>query len=597
MRLFKFQKNCVRAIHRTFQAKKIVCLGWYTGSGKTNVFLQFVKEILERDPAAKIGISCYITTEIKDQVWERMAEFDLQKFGTQCGYGQKRDNTKNIFVFNPQAIHRKPLEVKLDYLIVDESHVGVDDLCVMIPGIMKKQCKRDAKIILASATPWDILLQKEFKDAVVFKRPLDQGKADGLIGDFNFQGEEANIAFNEKDFNRRGDLNTSAAMREMAILKSACQGKMEYLVKNYNKELGKKVLVICPPGNAAEVARHLGERNTNSLAYIQKFVSRASVEHWIDTDANLEKFKTDKNTRFLFVINKCGVGFDMKDLDSVVDLTMTRNVKSLAQRIGRVARDNGNTKHYFYVYDKSFTRERLYWLISTTVDFSLGSYEGWSTKTVKYRPAKAYAGVWSQKHPFSVTFKEVVKVTRDNIETVDLVRMVHATQTTKWTLEKAVAATADYVDRTDLWKRRPALYKWFRVNAKEEMDKIFPIKHRRDKWNEETVEACVKSFVKNGGETRRGRRGVASVSRKSFDAIHSGAYGWIQVNRRYDILDKHLPRLHANWSIERVRGELKKIDKWTDVRNIGGMRGWMMRHKGEQYWKNEWMKNIHKGGL
>jgi superfamily II DNA or RNA helicase len=242
------------------------------------------------------------------------------------------------------ADHVSPeVDFNFDYLIVDESHAGLDDGCIMLRTIMKKSCTEDTRVLLVSATPWDLLLMEEFKDAPVLKRPLDQGFKDGLVTDFRFHAEEAKITFTEEDFTRKGDLGKTAVERQMAILKSACIGKMEYLIDTYDKELGAKVLVICPPGNVAEIARTLAAR-FHGLAFIEFKYSKKhqrKAEMTADTRGNLARFKAEKKIRFLFVVNKCQVGFDMPELTSVIDLTMSRNIKVLAQRCGRVARKKG----------------------------------------------------------------------------------------------------------------------------------------------------------------------------------------------------------------------------------------------------------------
>lgn len=583
MKLYDFQEECVEQILEGFSKHKAQCLAWYTGAGKTNVFSEICKTLVQTNPKIKIGISAYITTEIRNQVAGRLTAFGLKDHVEVIEYRKRRDPTKNIFVFNPQGIYYRQLDdVKFDYLIIDESHTGLDPACKMLRKIRAKNCHENTRILIVSATPWDVLAMKEFKDIPVYKRPLDQGLKDGLITDFKFHAEMAKITFKEEDFTRKGDLGKSAAQRQMAVLKSACVGKVKYLVDNYSKEIGSKCLVICPPGNYSEVARTLAEE-IGGLAFLQNQYDRGvkDIEHWSNTDDNLKRFQEEKDQRFLFVTNKCQVGFDMQNLDSVIDLTMSRNIKVLAQRCGRIARKNGKRKkHYFYVYDQSLMKDRLEWLIATMIDFCLGAYDGWTTKTAKYR--KINVSQWSLRHPFATTLSEVVKALRsDNlIENQRTLAYVTYSPPTKWTLELAKQESKKWSSRTEMWERQPALYKWFRMNAKEEMDRIFPLKVRFTRWNDQMVIDIMKGCK----------------SRKEFHTNNEGASNWVYRTKKGHLIEKYLPpaKNSKNWTTTTMLEFLvKNVTSWTQLRaEYPSQRRWMTKNRVEMKLKKAWAKAI-----
>lgn len=555
MKLYKFQTEGLMEISEAFKKSNSVCLAWYTGAGKTNVFSEMCRILIDADPNVRIGISAYLTTEVRDQIFDRLEKFGLKDKAQVIHYTRPINLKKNISVFNPQAVYRKMPNIKFDYLIVDESHVGLETNSLMLKKIISKLCKKSAKMLFVSATPWDFLALDKYKDMPVLKRPLDAGIADGLITDFRFHAEEAKITFTKKDFNREGDLKAASVMTNMSILKSACVGKMKYIIKTYDKDLGEKVLVICPPGNLSEIARTLSEE-IGGLAFIQNNKYLSSVEHWIDTSDSLEKFKNDEKTRFLFVTNKCQVGFDMKSLSSVIDLTMTRNIKVLAQRCGRIARKNGtDQKHYFYVYDQSVMKDRLEWLIATMIDFCLGAYDGWTTRTSYYRKTNV-SNSWQMRHPFTTTLSEVVNAlsSKDAIENMRTLSCVTASRPrNNWTLEKAKEEAKLYANRTVMWSLRPALYKWFRLNAKDEMDRIFPIRHQLNKWNEKTVVAALKKHKGN---------------RNAFQKLVPGAYAWCGVNKRHDLIKKYIEStIRKEWTEKEVLDAIKKCKSWQELRS------------------------------
>jgi hypothetical protein len=601
MKLFTHQKACVADLRSLFKKGNKVCLAWYTGAGKTNVFIQWLKEEIESNPKIRIGISAYLTNEIRNQVYDRLKEFGLEDKSQMIVAGIPRDVIKNIVVFNPQSIHRTPLDVQFDILVIDESHAAMSSDCLMLTKIRKNNCTPKTKILLVSATPWDTLAEEDFADVPVLKRPLDQGLQDGLITDFKFYAEEAQIEFKDEDYSRKGDLTNKAIGGHMPVLRSACIGKMHHLIKKYDKALGKKVLVICPPGNYGEVPRTLAQEfdglpflqsvsnsgGKGGIAKGRKYYEKAGLIGDVETDGNLEKFR-ETDCRFLFVIHKCGVGFDMQELDAVVDLTMSRNIRTLAQRIGRVARKNGSKpKSYFYVYDKSLMKDRLEWLISTMIDFALGAYDGWTTKSVKHRKIKV--GTAHQKlFPYSTTLSEIVKSIRQpgSIQNQRTLSYVSYNKPTSWTLEKAKERARTYNSRTDMWREQPGLYKWFRLNAKDEMDQIFPIKIKRSYWNRERVIAAMRKCD----------------SRIDFKRKFGGGDYWLDnyctPEERETLKQKYIGESKSalKWTNETVMERLKTVKKWSEVRYIGNMRKFMNKNGGEGRYKLIWLGFLPERG-
>lgn len=580
MELYDFQKKCAQDIIQGFKDHKTQCLAWYTGAGKTNIIAWICGQLIKKDPSVKIGISAYLTTEIKDQIAHRLEEFDLGPRTQKIVYGTPVDNSKNIFVFNPQTINRRldTFKFKFDFLFIDESHAGLNESALMIPKILNLLCSGTSRILLVSATPWDTLALKRFKGAPVHKRPLDLGIKDGLITDFKFHAEEAMITFEEKDFTRVGDISTVATSRQMAILKSSCLGKFEYICANYSEEIGNKCIVICPPGNHSEVARTFAERYSNGIAFIENHnFSEISIEHWQNTTNNLKRFKTDPKIKFLFVTHKCQVGFDMVELSSIIDLTMSRNIRMLAQRCGRIARKNGTQeKHYFYIYDQSLLKDRLEWLIATMIDFCLGAYDGWTTKSAKYK--KTHIKTWGYRYPFSITLNEVVAALKNdelihNKET--LIYLVSNGPPKKWILSGAITEAKKYSSRTEMWKSHPGLYKWFRLNAKDEMERIFPYRHRFDKWDEKSVIRAMKK----------------ASSRKSFNQEFSGAASWLRKNKVQHLREKYLPeaKIVHKWNEESVMALLGRLNSWSKIKAYPGARRWMVTNGSQKLWKRRFL--------
>lgn len=575
-KLYGHQVKCVSDIRKLWLKQKNVCLAWYTGAGKTDIIVELCRQLIKENPDVKIGISAYFTTEIRDQITQRLTDRGMADFAYQISRTKEVPKSKNIYVFNPQSIYNKQLAFNFDYFLIDESHYGVTEHGKNFKKIFGQDCHEKTKVLLVSATPWDTLQLKQFKNTPVLKRSLDQGFDDGLIADFRFYAEEASVEFKEKDFTRQGDLSKNLDTTKMAVLKSTCMGKMKSILSRYDDKLGQKVIVICPPGNYAEIAFTL-QREFGGLCFVQAHTVKNANDAGFrgDTRSNLKRFKEDPEARFLFVVQKCCVGFDMKELSSIIDLTMTRNIKTLAQRTGRIARKNGTQeKSYFYVYDKSLMKDQLEWLIATMLDFTLGSYDGWTTKTAKYRKT-AVSGLFFT-HSYATTLRAVVNALRAGgaVSTKrDLVWLNDAKPPTKWDLTKAKEKMSTYENRTAMWEKNPSLYKWFRINAKAEMDRHFPLKVAFGKWNEMTVKKALKKCK----------------TREEFKIKYSGALYWIESRKATALFDKLLPAKTKapRWTDERAIEVLRTMPKWGDAR-AKALRTWMTYNGGLRYWQNVW---------
>lgn len=579
MQLSEPQKKCVRDIHRLFKEHGRVCLAWYTGAGKTNIFLQLCKELVATNPGVKIGISSFFVREIKNQVFERMAEFDLQPVSHKIRPGVNIDQTKNIFVFNPQGLFRREIPFSFDVLIVDEAHAGTLHQSTMIRQILKNKCKRGAKVLLASATPWDLLADKEFKGVPVLKRSLAQGLKDGRVSDYRMNIERAEISFSEEDYSRLGDLNIGAVNKKSSILASVCAGTLKNIIARKSASIGKKCIVICPPGNNAGVARTLAAE-FNGLCHVQ-----VRGEHG-GADAALESFRSSGEARFLFVVNKCQTGFDMPELDSIVDLSMTRNVSLLAQRCGRIARKHGRKKkNYFYVCGQNMSDGHVEWLISTVVDFSCGNFDGWTTRNSKHRALalnkfrKRFGAGGS-----TILISEIMSLLERSgaVSEVETLRPVSYAQRKERTLSSAIEEARQYSDRHDLFKKNPSLYKWFRLNHfLDELGTIHPKINDPKAW---TVERAIEVMKK-------------CKSRNEFMRKHSYGAQWLKDNNLSHLKDQYLPatKRGKRWSHEEILKIIGNIKAWSHIRWYGGARNYIKKNGGEQMYQNIW-KKLNEGG-
>lgn len=580
MQLKEHQLDAVKQIHKNFKTNNTQILAHYTGAGKTNSFIQFIKEYQEKNPTHLIGISAYITNEIKEQIAERLVGFGITN-AIKCDGFKSFHREAPIYVFNPYTFMHANHDFKFDLLIIDEGHVGLNEDNVMLKKVIKTFCKSDVKILIVTATAWDLVAIPKYKDVPIIKRSMDEGMNDGLIGDTNFIAEAALVSFTENDFTRDGDLKNKVLDVKFKIIKSASIQKFDYLLNKYNKEIGNKCLVICPPGNYGDIARTISDSLDNAEFSISTTGTGThdNTSFTSDMEKNIEGFINDPNQRFLFVIHKCQTGFDHPKMTSIIDLTMTRNLKLLCQRVGRLSRKYNKDKNYFYIYDQSLVGERIDWIIYSLVDFCMGNWEGWTTRTVRYREIRIPNNYLYARNDLTkiAPIKKVMEALKDKNAYInyDKIKFLSTTRPTHRTLKMAIEESKPYATRTEMWKNNPALYKWFRLYHLQTMNELFPYKLKQQRITEEIAIERLKKCK----------------SRKEY-YNSGGLWEWVNRNNKQHLVEKYVPvSKYTAWTHERIVKVISELNSWNELRTKHqGLRCFLVKSKQTQFYKQVYLQ-------
>lgn len=363
MRLNKEQKILVDQLEKDYEKKQSAIVGWYTGSGKTTVVNELLKVLFEKHPRMKVGFSAHFFTSLRDQV--------VEVLGKSHNVSSDPEDKADITIFNPQSIYKKT-HIKFDLLVIDEAHEGLSQDAIMLRSI----ASRAKCVIYLTATAWELI--SLVPDAKVYLRGLIQGlKEDGRVGEYKSQLHNFDAKIFAEDLDENSEPSAAYLKKNKQLIVDFQKNKLKHMIKE--KLIGDKAIVIVPPGPFMdEAVRYL----PNSLG----------LDQYSDEEAVLNKFKNDAMTKFLVVIRKCGVGFDMPTLTDVIDLTMTRNLKQIVQRIGRVVRPHpyGVEKRYHYVYDNRMSRKGAEWYLMASLDLANCEYDGW--KNIKLKKMKAPIG-------------------------------------------------------------------------------------------------------------------------------------------------------------------------------------------------------------
>ena len=493
------QEKVIFDILKGFKRGRNQVLAWYTGSGKTNVFLEVVARILEKNPKARIGISAFLQKNIKDQTSDR-AEYFLSEFHTM---GRKVNlKESNVFIFNPQLLYFRNDSMQFDYLILDEAHYGIEGR--YIDYLIETHCKPSVKLLACSATPYKVLRSERFQGADIYFRGTKEGLfEDGRLSDITIHIEKSEIVVSSDNYTRDFEVSSSFIRDNFEAFKESSLSKALSVISS--KPTGNKCLIICPSGGDKEIARLIGSALEGALVLVEG----DNEQVIIDT------FKNNDFYQYLVVVNKCQIGFDFPDLTSVIDLTMTKNVDLLTQRFGRLSRKGRAEKNYYLVVDGDLNAEYAELVVNNAILSAMDLK--YSMQEFKKREIPVFGGrseISTQSMVDYFAAQELIphKIMRMTQEIL---------AANSWTLEKMVQECKKYKSRTELSVKNRYVYNEMLRFHKDTLLEVFPIKNVLGKWNDINVVEEAKKYR----------------SKTHFRETARGAFDYIKRNKKMHLLE------------------------------------------------------------
>jgi len=525
-KLRDYQIKAVKDILHNFKKHNSQILSFYTGAGKTEIFFEVINKILAKDPNAKIGVSCHWFLGVKMQTYERAKDKVSGKVFLVDRH-KKIAKTSNVYFFNPSLMIRRDNKFKFDYMIVDEFHYGYSEKVKGFEMMFDKWCKPSTKYLFVSATPQRSLGLKRTIDAPIVSRGLDDGyKIDKAVSDFDFNFQRIDIKVKSKDVNKFKNLKEEFIAANFKLLTELYMKTLkDFIEKN---ALGDKVLICVPGGDSCRIAQ--------VLAGYLRSIGEGAIAVTQFTNKTEFDFKDNPGIRFAIVVNKCQEAFDFPELSDVVDLTMTRNIRLLTQRIGRLARKHPeiDNKKYWYLFDESISPMQAEWLYVAAIDSASGmsirenmkSYRVIDEYIVRQRNNKTFRFTISLKEKLLKYPKVVTKGYKEM--TFSDYRFKDSR---KWSVSLATQLTKKYKTRTELSVGDRSCYNYLIKNHPVILDEIYP--KRVKQWNlKKSLEVAAKCRTRQDMKNRFG-----------------GAYSFICENNLLHKLDEVLPsQLKKRWS-------------------------------------------------
>ena len=343
-----------------YEPTKPIVLAVGTGGGKTFTTLMKL-DIYYSNPENK-GKRTIVFPHATKVIRSNFQKSLNEKYGdcsfTSCVVEDSKDLEKafnsncEVIVVLPQTIvnHLDKLS-KIDWLIVDEAHEWYNqEVYVKILNKLDPSYQ-----LLLTGTP--AKFNGKNNEFYYYHVSVDTLRKAGKLGNARIHIVSSNYNINNQDILNSGNIHSRSipAHQAESSLYKVCKSMLKTLrqegdVINGNGVVDtvftnlKKTIIYCKRQDQAKRFYNVLESKMPG-----KVLKSLSVDGGDSSEFDL--FAKNENIKVLVLVRKGRLGFDMSNLYNIVDFTLTQNVDSISQMVGRILRtDESKTlKHYYKV--------------------------------------------------------------------------------------------------------------------------------------------------------------------------------------------------------------------------------------------------------
>ncbi len=598
-------------------------------AGKTIMSICLIDLYLKQHPNARVLVLTHGTNVLRSQYLDTIC--NLKPNFT---HSTDINSDAQVIVTLPHSIHKLKTLPHFDLLVVDEAHQlyfakekdknkidNVDDLYFVKTngdkyGMVTKIIKKIQPVnqLLLTGTPSPFILRKYPIIAVTVNQLLDLG----MISDVLVENATSTYDFNKEDFNSDWELKKDVAKKmsfedtnkTLDELLSLICNRLSSLSKNspklyafaknigWNKALGtmKKTMFACKSQEQAKQVQKYFESKNIKVALSISDTDKDSIE--------FAKFKHDKDCLVLIVVNRGILGFNMKELINVVDMTVSQNIDRIFQLMARVLRPNGSDKKFFFKI-VPHGQEAYYSHIMTAVmcltdeyyytTFNGKNFLDMRVPVIKRKKSKKptdtnkpiidgpsvkseiktieYIGLPAIRLFKDLLYKKNGVLNGYEYMNIREIRGLLLLNINYWSKEKAYETVGSKHTTFNSWAKAnpsPAMFIRREGLTKEMCDHFgwtLPKPQSEDKnnWNDEDVLKVAKT-CKNRGE---------------FKKKYSGAY--LHAIKRSDLYAKciaHMDIIRENWTLEKCKQEALKYKTPTEWKLKSSKSYWAAKNHG-----------------
>lgn len=367
----QYQINCVsNKIPAHFnKGNKIVVLAAAPSAGKTQMSICFVEKYLQQFPSDKVLILTHGQTTLRSQYYQELVEIkdNLSFTFHQIQTGKDIDNIKNnqVSVAIPQTLTGKKLP-KFNLVVIDEAHhfYETKDDEGMIKNILKTVKPTHQLLLTGSPSRF---IRKGYEIIPVSVKTLYDEK---MVSDLVIDNVVSKYSFTNKDYNANNELKDVKFKKgetnsTLDIVLDSLYQRIRSINKNNPKLYsltGLKPVKTIDAGIAyvksiftdiskTMIACKSIEQANQVFAYFTSKGINTVISHSKSDKDSLEmqRFKTDINIKILIVVDRGILGLNVPELETVIDMTGSKNPDTIFQLMCRVLRQHPTSKQKLFI--------------------------------------------------------------------------------------------------------------------------------------------------------------------------------------------------------------------------------------------------------
>ncbi|WPZ08794.1 DEAD/DEAH box helicase [Roseivirga spongicola] len=587
LRPFEYQHKLLQGLNEAYKEHEEVVLAACTGAGKTKMSIYFVEKYLKENKHSRVLILAHGTVVLRSQFHLSIAEsrpsFTYKAIESR---GELEESREQVVVTLPQTVSGQDLS-GFDLLIVDEAHhfyFGKTVQDMINQGRFKKQ-------LLLTGTPSSFVLRDYKILCIAENEVIDYGQISDLSieiasSSYDFSMDDFNKSQNIKDGIKIDDAHTQFTMDELLKqivkrLKSIHKNDPEAYYQlqgtvNWSlsfKSIGKTMIACQNQDQARSVANYMRK---NGVSYA------LSTSHTDSESTEIDRFQDDPDCKLLIVVNRGVLGFNMPELETVIDMTLTQNIDRIKQLMGRVLRVHPNENKKLFVKIAPISLKEYYKYIMTCVmcltdKEYLTTYNGKNFNSMripvkritnpnptenkkKTTSTNEFQPIDFEGMPSIELFKQLSNKEESvlngygYVELIDAVAQIGVLSKLPndyWTYERCANESLKYTKKSDFQKWSAGAYNAsFRNGWLDEICAHMETSRNGGYW---TYERCAKEALKYN-------------TRERFRKGSSGAYDKSRIKGWLDEICAHMEtsRNGGYWTYERCAKEALKYNKRTD---------------------------------
>lgn len=380
LKIYPYQKLCLESITESlFECEYPTILAACPSAGKTLMTIAFIDQFFQANPDAKILVLPHGTNVLKTQFYGEITKANVS-FTYKMITKKEKNFDAQVIISLPQTLSNIRLS-KFDLLIVDEAHHFYfaegrgkqKGKLGLVANIIKKTKPKHQ--LLLTGTP-SIFIRHQFPIIPVTIEELLQ---ENVITDVIVELATSTYDFKSTDFNNSYDVtekaskkiisqnNTNATMDELltGVLK-----RLTSVVKN-NPKAYANINTLTKVFTGKSWSDALGALKKTMIAcnsieqanMVQNYLTKKGVYSVISTSENdkdseqIERFVKNPDCLVLIVVDRGVLGFNLPELENVIDMTCSYNPDKIFQLMGRVLRKHptGKQKLFFKVVPHSMS--------------------------------------------------------------------------------------------------------------------------------------------------------------------------------------------------------------------------------------------------